>query len=151
MNNSSINYALWLLGRRDYSVGKLKQKLVEKKFEQKEIDHTISYLIEKKFLDDERFARNFVRNQLSIKPAGKYLLLQKLRQKLIGQDIIKEVLGKIDSEEEIKLAEEAAKKKYQVVSSKYQGDKEKIHQILFRHLIGRGFSYEIVKEIIDNF
>ena len=32
---------------------------------------------------------------------------------------------------------------------KYPDDKNKIREKLFRYLIGRGFSYEIVKDIID--
>jgi regulatory protein len=151
MNIASLNYALKLLGKRDYSAGKLKRKMSEKDFSNDEIDQTIKILIDKKFLDDERYARNFVRNQLNIKPVGKYVLEQKLKQRFIDSEIIKKILKDINSEKEAGLAKEAANKKYQVVSIKYQGDKGKIHQILFRHLISRGFSYEIVKEVMDNY
>ncbi len=147
----ALNYSLWLLGKRDYSIGKLKQKLTVKKFSSGEIENAIKFLSEKNFLNDERFARNYVRNYLDIKPAGKYLLQQKLKQKLIDNNVIEKVLKDMDTRDEIDLAKEAAGKKYQVASIKYQGDKIKIKEYLARYLIGRGFSWEMVKEIISNY
>ena len=52
-------HALKLLRTRDHTVFELRHKL-EKRFGQAP-DKTIEQLIEKKFLDDRRFAENFVR------------------------------------------------------------------------------------------
>ena len=150
MKSSAQNYALWLLGKRDYSVGKIKLKLKEKDFSQEEIDHTISYLLDKKFIDDERFAKNFVRSQINIKPIGKYKLKMKLKEKLISDEIVNKVLADISDEDEKNFAKELVRKKYQILNIKYKGDKNKIRERLFQQLLNRGFDYEIVKAVLDN-
>lgn len=152
MKNSALNYALWLLGRRDRTIGEVKEKLLKKEYPQKEITETIEFLVEKKFLDDERFAKNYIRNQLSIKPLGKYQLKIKLKKKLVPEEIIESATSEIDESVERRLAEEAAQKwkirKYKVLSIRYQGDKNKIRNALLGYLTGRGFNYENIKEII---
>lgn len=145
MKRSSLDYSLWLLSKRDRSVGEIRQKMVEKEFGREEIDKTVAFLLDKKFLDDERFARNFVRNQLIMKPQGKYILQQKLRTKKIDKKIIDETLETLSSTDEEGLAEEAAKKFIQ----KRNIPKEKVYEKVGRHLVSRGFNWEVIKMVLD--
>jgi len=154
MKLKPLEYALYLLKIRDRSVGEIRHKMLVRKCSKEEIEEVILFLNDKKFLNDEKFATNFVRNQLIIKPQGRYKLEQRLKQFHVDEKIIKDVLGQIDIEEERNSAKELAErwlnKKYQVLSIKYQGDKRKINDSLCRYLIGRGFDYEIIKEILQN-
>lgn len=147
---NSKDYALFLLSRRDYSVGKLERKLKQKDFPPEEISSIIKFLLKNKFLDDQRFAEHYVRNQTNIKPTGKYKLSMKLKQNFISDDIIQKILVGISDENEMDSAKELADKKYSTLKNKHQGDKNKISEKLFRHLIGRGFGYEITKLVIDD-
>ena len=126
-------------------MGEIRQKMVEKEFGREEIDKTVAFLLDKKFLDDERFARNFVRNQLIMKPQGKYILQQKLRTKKIDKKIIDETLETLSSTDEEGLAEEAAKKFIQ----KRNIPKEKVYEKVGRHLVSRGFNWEVIKMVLD--
>ncbi|MFA4995747.1 MAG: regulatory protein RecX [Patescibacteria group bacterium] len=150
MKLKPLEYALYLLKIRDRSVGEIKNKMLVRKCSKEEIDEVILFLNDKKFLDDEKFAANFVRNQLSIKPQGKYKLEQRLKQLYVDEKIIKDVLGKIDINEERNSAKELAKRwlrKHTDNSIQITEDK-KAREKLLRHLMGRGFSYDIIKEVL---
>ncbi|MDP2672345.1 MAG: regulatory protein RecX [Nanoarchaeota archaeon] len=144
MNYSPLNYALKLLERRDRSVGEVKKKMKEKEFSGEEVKKTIFFLKEKKFLDDHRFAKNFIRNQLSIKPLGKYQLKMRLKNKFISEEIVESTFDDINMNEK-KLAQVALDRWIRINQSK-----EKKYEKVCRHLLGRGFNWEIVKEILSN-
>lgn len=141
---NSKEYAFWLLKLRDRSIGEMEEKLCRKEFDQKEIAQTIAFLVERDFLNDERFAKNFVRFKKGVKPVGKYYLRNKLLGKKIPSDIIEKVLSEnIDDIEEISDAAD------QWLSQHKNIPKEKIYQKLSRHLLSRGFEWEKVREVIS--
>lgn len=140
-----LEYAFWLLELRDRSISEMESKLRKKEFETEEIEKIMNFLIDKKFLDDKRFAENFVRFKKTIKPVGKYYLRGKLLEKKVPMDIIEQVLS--DQPDDLSEVEEAADrwlKKHSSVS------KEKIYEKLSRHLISRGFDWQKTKEAIDS-
>jgi len=140
-----LEYAFWLLKLRDRSVGEMQEKLGRKEFDEKEIAQTMAFLIEKDFLNDERFARNFVRFKKSLKPTGKYYLQNKLHQKKIDKDIIEQALTEnADDQEEVA---EAANR---WIAHHKNIPKEKIYEKLSRHLLSRGFEWGKVKEAVDS-
>ena len=153
MKNSALNYAMWLLSKRDRSVGQIEEKLLGKEYSQEEVRTTVRFLLDKNFLSDERFAENYIRNQIIIKPLGKYQLKQKLKKKLVPSDIIEQALGGLAKEDELALSKEVSAKwlrsKYQVLSIRYKGDKNKIRNSLVRHLVSRGFNFDDIKETVD--
>jgi len=146
-NHTPLNYALWLLGRRDRSVGEIQNKMREKKFEESDIKKTINTLKVQNFLDDKKFARHYIENQLVLKPVGKYVLKQKLKQKFISDKIIDETLKNIDTETEYSLANEAAKK-WQRKHADLDINDQKTKEKLTRYLISHGFDWETIKQII---
>ena len=80
-------HALKLLRARDHTIFELRHKL-EKRFGQAS-DKTIEQLIEKKFLDDRRFAENFVRGR---KRQGRGRLRAELERRGVESDIIQSIL-----------------------------------------------------------
>lgn len=139
----SLEYALYLLKIRDRSVGEINHKMAMKGYLREEVEEVILFLKDKNFLDDERFVRNFIKNQLAIKPLGKYRLDQKLKQLYVDERIIKEALVEISNSDEKKNAEEVAEKwlnRKSDIKNKYEK--------LGRYLVNRGFNYEIIKEIL---
>ena len=140
-----LEYAFWLLKLRDRSIGEMEAKLRRKEFEEKEIAETMAFLIEKDFLNDERFAENFVRYKKIIKPVGKYYLRNKLMEKKIPAEIIEKTLS--ETPDESSEVEELATR--WIVKNK-KIPREKIYEKLSRHLISRGFDWEKVKEVVDS-
>lgn len=123
----------------------METKLRRKEFEDKEIAETMAFLIEKDFLNDQRFAENFVRYKKIIKPVGKYYLRNKLMEKKIPAEIIEKILA--ETPDESSEIEESATR---WIAKNKKVPREKIYEKLSRHLISRGFEWEKVKEVVDN-
>ena len=143
MNHTPLNYALWLLGRRDRSVGEIEEKLSAKKYTVEEIKKSISFLRKQGFLDDARFAKHYIENQLNVKPLGKYQLKMKLKRKFIADEIIEKILDETGPGEE-KLAEVAFERWLRV-----NNDKTNKYEKVSRHMISRGFEWEIIKNVLE--
>jgi regulatory protein len=139
-----LEYAFYLLKSRDRSIGEMKERLGRRECTLEEINETITFLVEKDFLNDQRFAENFVRYKKIIKPVGKFYLRNKLMGKKIPVEIIEKALSETpDESSEIEELAERWMKKNQKVT------REKIYQKLSRHLISRGFEWEKVREVVN--
>jgi len=153
MKLKPLEYALYLLKIRDRSIGEIQHKMSVRKCSKEEVKEVILFLNDKKFLNDEKFAAHFVRNQLNIKPQGKYKLEQRLRQLYVDDKIIKDVLGKIDINEERNSAKELAERWLKRQNHEFRvmnyEEQQKHKDKLIRHLISRGFSYEVIKEVLS--
>lgn len=141
----SLEYAFWLLKLRDRSIGEMEEKLKRKEFSGEEVSKTLTFLIDKNFLDDERYAENYIRNKKLIKPVGKYYLRGKLLEKKIPTDTIEKAL--LENSDQIDEVKEAASRWI----SKHQNiEKIKMYEKLSRHLISRGFDWEKVREVLNS-
>lgn len=142
---SALQYGLFLLGRRDRSVGSLQKKMKDKGHDSDEIKKAINWLKEKKFLDDERFTKNFIRQKMSAKPVGKQLLKFKLKSEFVPIEIIEKTLEEIDEIIEYKEALELSQKWLEKKSSQDKNIWGKLGQ----HLVGRGYDYDIIKRVVE--
>lgn len=142
---SSLNYSLKLLSKRDMSVGEIRDKLERKKFSQSDIAKTIAILLDKNFLNDERYAKNITKSLMQYNLCGRYRIRQRLLKKKIPTEIINSEISKIAPIKEEENAVELAKK----YISKRVILPEKKYEKVGRFLVGRGFSWEIVKDVLD--
>lgn len=78
---SARNYALWLLGRREWSAKELEQRLRLKGYEAPEIQDCLTLLAEHGLQSDERYADSRARGR------GRLLGNRRLRQDLAGKGI----------------------------------------------------------------
>src|SRR3990172_3744013 len=99
MKKDAISIALHYLKFRPRSVFEVEQKLKSKKISDSEIKKTIAVLKKNKLLDDENFAKMWVRDRNLLKPSGSYLLKMELRKLGIADEIIEETLEEQDEEE----------------------------------------------------
>lgn len=102
-NQSSVkSAALRLLTARDRSSQELKERL-GRNYTSEEVEETICYLQEVGYLDDLRYAKNYVENRNRNRPTGNYLLRLELGKKGIADQIIEEVLNQPEIEYELAL------------------------------------------------
>jgi regulatory protein len=137
------------LSIRNRSEKEMRDYLIKKKAAGEIIEKIISRLKEKKFLNDEIFARSWILNRARLKPKGKMLLQIELRQKGIRDDIIKKILQEVQEEvpDELEQAKSLiAKKMERIIGS----PRNEIYQKIGGFLSRRGFSWEIVKKAIDD-
>ena len=103
-------------------------------------------LVKERYVDDERFARAFAKDKVRYNKWGRRKVEQALWQKHIDEDIRKNVLNEIDDEEYLSVLRPLLKQKRK--SIKAQNDYE-LSQKLMRFALGRGFTFDIIKQCID--
>ena len=96
----------------------------------------IQRLLDKKYLDDYRFAEWYVDNRFVKKGISKKRLKMELMKKGVAREIVDEVIDDRDDEEEIRKV--IAKKR-----AKYDDEK------LMGYLVRQGFSYDLVKQVLS--
>ncbi len=143
MKKSPLQYALDLVALRDRTEFEIKNKMTEKQYLGEEIIKTIEWLKDKKFINDERFVDNYVKDQCSLGRNGFYKIKFKLYSLGISKELIEKYCNEIDLDNEQNRAKELADKwliKNESKDNKY--DK------LGRFLVGRGFEINIVREVL---
>ncbi len=139
-------YAFLLLKFRVRSEKELRQRLKKKKFEPATIESTVSFLKDKKFIDDNYFAKAWIESRIK-RPLGIRRIRQELAIKGIDQATIDSQLGEIKKyycEEEV--VTKIAKDRFSRIKDT---DPQIAKRRVFSYLIRRGFSPEIVMEVIN--
>ena len=103
-------------------------------------------LVKERYVDDERYARAFVRDKIRYNKWGRRKVEQALWQKGIDEDIRQRVLGEVDDEEYLSVLRPLLKQKRR--STKAASDYE-LNQKLVRFALGRGFTYDIIRQCLD--
>ena len=146
VKNSAFRY----LSNRNHSIFELKTKLKKKGFNSQIIENVISYLIDKKFLNDYTIAENFVRNKVEGRKEGIMKITSELYQKGIAREIISEVTESIKENPKNMLnAFELGKSKLGIIQKRGETDYTKIKSKLFLFLKGRGFTNDVIYEVIS--
>ena len=103
-------------------------------------------LVSERYVDDERYARAFVKDKVRYNKWGRRKVEQALWQKHIDEDIRQQVLDEIDDEEYISVLRPLLKQKRR--STKAANDYQ-LHQKLMRFALGRGFTFDIIRQCIN--
>jgi len=128
---------------RPRSEKELRDKLKAKQFDPKIIDQAIKKVEELGYLNDAEFARAFIEMK---KSKGKIAIRFELRRKGVDGEIIKSSLEKYYStDEETGSALSLAQKKLRTYK---RLPPFKIKQKLSQYLAGRGFNWDIIKDVL---
>jgi regulatory protein len=140
------NYAFLLLKFRLRSENELRQRLRKKKFDDSVIDQTISFLKEKKFLDDSLFARSWIQSRIR-RPFGLKRIKEELKIKGLDREIINKTLQELLQDySEQDVVQEVAQERL----GRLRGiDPRKAKRRLYAYLLRRGFSPEVVMDTIN--
>ena len=103
-------------------------------------------LVKERYVDDERYAQAFVKDKIRYNKWGRRKVEQALWQKRIDEDIRKRVLDEVDDDEYLSILRPLLKQKRKTI--KAQNDYELI-QKLMRFAVGRGFTFDIIRQCID--
>lgn len=95
--NKARAAGLRLLTARDRSISEVKDRL-GKRFSEEETLDAIEYLIELGYLDDLRYAKNYVEYRNHSRPRGNFLLRLELRNKGVSDAITEQVLNSEEQE-----------------------------------------------------
>ena len=103
-------------------------------------------LIKERYVDDERYAQAFVKDKIRYNKWGRRKVEQALWQKRVDEDIRKRVLDDVDDDEYLNVLRPLLKQKRKIIKAK--NDYE-LNQKLVRFAIGRGFTFDIIRQCID--
>ena len=103
-------------------------------------------LVKERYVDDERYARAFVKDKVRYNKWGRRKVEQALWQKHIDDDIRQRVLDEVDDNEYLSVLRPLLQQKRK--STKVQSDYE-LNQKLIRFALSRGFTFDIIRQCID--
>jgi regulatory protein len=107
----AYEYAIFLLSLRLRTSLEMQTKLVEKGFNESVVNKLVDDLIEKHYLDDQKFAEVFLDNLMKYKNFGFYGIKKKMMEKKVPMDLIESILNEyLTVEEELKIAKRFLKK-----------------------------------------
>lgn len=127
------------------------QQEMRDKMRRWELDETVqnrvlSRLVKERYVDDERYARAFVKDKIRYNKWGRRKVQQALWQKRIDADIQQQVLDEIDENEYLDVLRPLLKQKRKSV--KAASDYE-LNQKLVRFALSRGFDFSIIRQCLD--
>lgn len=103
-------------------------------------------------INDEEFARMFVRDRMKRKPIGKAWLRRALQEKGISPHLVEKVFREyLSDEEQQKAAEELALRRLRLASATFEKlDAPRKRKRLLEYLLRRGFSTDIAVATVRN-
>lgn len=126
----------------------VKSKLKEMKMIPEAIDKILVHLIEHNYLNEERFAKAFVRGKFRIKKWGKNRLIRELKFREISKYSIESGLKEINLEEYNKVLDELVKKRIaQVKEQNVYKKKRKVAD----YLLYRGWESHLIYEKLNTY
>jgi len=140
-------YAFLLLKFRLRSVKELEARLKKKKFSPETIKETVSFLKEKRFIDDCLFAKGWIQSRIR-RPLGLRRIRQELNLKGIDKEIIEREISELkDNYSEEEIVKELAQERL----NKLKGIEPRAAQRrVYAYLMRRGFSLEIVIDAVSS-
>jgi len=149
------DYVVRYLSVSPRSRKQLRDKLAEKEFSAEAIAAVIQMLEEKGYINDITFAQNYISHKTRLNNYGKRRIVIELLKKGVGKDDIMAAYQQAeeddDAEDETAAAIRALAKR--LVRKDYTAIKKdpKEMQKLMGFLVRRGFSYDVVKEVLKNY
>jgi len=138
-------YAFLLLKFRLRSGNELALRLRQKKFSEKVIQDTVSFLKDRQFIDDRLFAKGWVSSRLK-RPFGLRRIRQELALKGLDKEIIEEALAQVKEHySESAVAGQLAEKRFSKLKNI---EPQKAKARVYAYLVRRGFSPEISSDIV---
>ena len=141
--------AMNLLQKKDYTTKQLRDKLDEGLYPKELVDEAIEYVRSYKYLDDERYARDYISYHMTTR--SKNRIIQDLTGKGLSKEMLHPIIEELYAEEsgdiefdQIKVLLE--KKHYDPGSIDYK-EKQKIMAFLMR----RGFQMSTIKKAMNYF
>ena len=127
------------------------QQEMRDKMRRWELDETVQNrvihrLVKERYIDDERYARAFVKDKIRYNKWGRRKVQQALWQKHIDTDIQQRVLDEIDEKEYLDVLRPLLKQKRKSIraTSDYE-----LNQKLVRFALGRGFGFDIIRQCLN--
>ncbi|MBI1287380.1 MAG: RecX family transcriptional regulator [Flavobacteriales bacterium] len=122
------------------------QKMWDLKVPMEWRDEFILSLMKENFLNEERFARAFVRGKFNIKKWGRIKIIQGLKQHQVGSKCIQLALTEIDEDRYLQTLQETIELKRSDLKEKNPWKRK---SAIYRFATQRGFEPSLINEILS--
>lgn len=137
--------ALRIVEKSYKSKKELRDKLVLKGYDIEDINKVIEFLKEYNLQDDKSYTKMYIKDK--IKNQGQNKIRFALIKKGIDEELIQNEMESIDNDYQKEMAYSLALKKINVLR-KREDDDFKLSQKIYRFLLSKGYSYDIVSEVV---
>ncbi len=132
---------------RDRSQKEVEDKLIKMRMIPAAREEIIIKLMQENFLNEERFARSFVRGKFRIKKWGRYKIKQELKLKDISSPVIRLAMTEINESDYKSTLYSVAEKKLPLIKETNPFKKKKK---LYDFLSSKGYESHLILEVIDD-
>ena len=135
--------AIRLLSFRPRSTTEVRRYLIEAEVDEEAVEATLTRLTEQGYLNDDEFARYWVENRSQFRPRSLRALQYELRQKGVSDEAISRALSDVDEELMVRKIALASARRFKRLAP------QDFRRKLTAHLARKGFSYDLIKPLVD--
>lgn len=143
-----IDIAIKYISVRLRSIKELKDYLKKKYDKEELIDEVILKLKKLEYLDDNRFAKAFIKDKLAFTSWGDYKIKLELEHLGVSYEIIEESISNID---ENILKEKMKKQIDKIIRTNKKHKGPELKNKIYTHLVTSGFTKEKVINLLNNY
>jgi regulatory protein len=145
----AMQAALAMLGRRALSAARVRERLA-REFGAEEAERVVTRLLGLGVLDDRRYAEAFTRDRALRAGHGRARIRADLLARGVSAaDVDAAIAAVVDPAAERERAAGALERFRRVRATRARrADERKLREAAFRHLLGRGFSVDLVRELL---
>lgn len=143
-----------ICSQKECCVYDIKRKLNNMGLSEAEIDKIIEKLVTERYIDEERFARNFISDKLRFNKWGELKIRQALRQKFVPKAVVERVFSEIENDSLTeKLPDLLMKKRKSITGNCLTASTVSEYEIntkLIRYAMGKGFTMSDVLKCLKS-
>ena len=143
---SAMDSALDYLTSRPRTVREMENYLDGQNYGEYEVYAAVERLKELKYLDDVRYAADFVSTRLATKPLSRRKLKEQLRTHYLSSDDIDAAMKQVTDDVERRNAMTVAEKFYRQFEGLEEYDRR---QRIVRRLAGRGYDFGVIRDSVE--
>lgn len=144
---TALNKAMALCSRREFCSSDIRSKLQTWGIGDIDNEKIIDLLIKENFINEDRYAKAFVKDKFNYNKWGKIKITSHLKVKNIQSDIIRTALDSIDNELYLKVLKELMANHKRFVKAKNQYD---LKAKMLRYGLSKGFESHLLYDILND-
>lgn len=123
-------------------------KLIQWRVSSGKITKIVHQLEEEGFIDEERYARMFVRGKFLISKWGRTKIRYELRNRNIPENLVQKSMGEIGEFDYLKTIRELILKKISEINT---GKHLNIREKIITFVTGKGFEFDLISKVLTEF
>lgn len=148
-HNKCFNYAVFLLGKRNYFEQVLVEKLKVKEYDEEAISLALEKLYRYGYLDDSRLTEAFVKDKKRFSKKGPRFIASALKAKGVDSEVIRKTIEEhYEEDEALENCKVLVLKKLEYYRKK-TSDSYTLKGKLYAFLAQRGYASETIKKAIE--